>query len=310
MKVPRKSTLLLLMGLFAGQCAGAGDHDRVVFTGDASSGFKYDSNVNLPDLDTSTGQADIALLMDLGLGADVSLTDDLALKFGYDYSQSRYREFSAFDLAVHRASATLEYDTGIVDTGLSLHHIDAQLGSDGYLGMRRLSPSAGRLFGDRLYLRGAYIRTDKDHRTDDGRSAVNDGLSADAFLFLDGSSRYVTFGFLVAREDAVNDDFDYDGHRLKVQYTHRVEWVGVDLELKPRLQVERREYQQVLESDFLQPGGARRADDRFRAGLGLDLPVGDWFSVESGIDYARNASNLEAAAFDEMTYSVRLAAAF
>ncbi len=149
-----------------------------------------------------------------------------------------------------------------------------------------------------------------DHRTDDGRSAVNDSVSADAFLFLDGPNRYVTFGYLVAGEDAANDDFDYDGHRLKLQYTQHVEWMSVDFELKSRLQVERRDYQQVLEAEFLQPNSARRSDDRFCTGLELGLPVSDWFAVESGIEYTSNVSNLEAADFDELTYSVRLAAAF
>lgn len=306
----KSSTLIFLIVALAGRTAGAGGQDRVTFNGDAAAGFKYDSNVNLLDLDTNTGQADAALLMDLGLGADVALTDKASLKLGYDYSQTRYRDFSAFDLSIHHASAALEYDTRIVDTGLSLHNIDAQLDNDDYLGMRRLSPSVARLFGERLYLRGAYIRTDKDHRTNEGRSAVNDSYSADAFLFLDGPNQYVALGYLVASEDAANDDFDYDGHRLKLQYTQRVEWMSVDLELKSRLQVERRDYQQVLEAQFLQPNGPRRSDARFRAGLGLDLPVSDWFAVKSGIEYTSNASNLEAADFDEVTYSVSLAAAF
>jgi opacity protein-like surface antigen len=300
----------VLIALLAGQTAVAAEDDRVTFSGDAAAGVKYDSNVNLLDLDTNTGRADAAMLLDLGLGADIGLTDKASLELGYDYSQTRYSEFSAFDLSIHRASAELEYDTGAVDTGFSLHEIRAALGGDDYLGMRRFSPSVARLFGNKLYLRGAYIRTDKDHRIHEGRSAVNDSISADAFLFLDGADRYVTFGLLAGSENAANDDFDYDARRLKLKYAERVEWMSLELELKSRLQFERRDYRQVLETEFLQPEGARRSDDRWRAGFGLDLPVGERLAVESGIEYTSNASNLEAADFDEMTYSVRLAAAF
>lgn len=310
MKILTSSSTLLLIGLFAAHAAVAGNSDRVAFSGDAAAGYKYDSNVNLLDLDTSTGRADAAFEMDFGIGADVILTDKASVKLGYDYSQTRYREFQAFDLSIHRASAALGYETGVVDAGLSLHHIDAQLDNDDFLRMRRFSPSVARLFGERFYLRGAYIRTDKDHRTSDARSAVNDGFSADVFLFLDGTRRYVALGYLVAAEDAANDDFDYDGHRLKLQYTQRVEWMGFDLELKSRLQLERRAYDQFLDAPFLETNGVRRSDERFRAGLGLDTPVSDWLTVESSVDYTSNASNLRSADFDEVTYSVRLAAAF
>ncbi|HZD54154.1 MAG TPA: hypothetical protein VE175_13975, partial [Woeseiaceae bacterium] len=165
-----------------------------------------------------------------------------------------------------------------------------------------------KLFGDRLYLRGAWIHTDKDQRTDAGRSAVSDGLSMDAFLFLDGPSRYLALGYLVADEDAARDGFDYDGRRFRLLYTQRLEWMSI--ELKSRLQLEHRDYAQLVDEPLPENGTTRRADDRLRARFSLDLPVNEWFTVESGIEYARNASNLETADFDEVGYSVRLAAAF
>lgn len=307
----RLRTISSALYLLAGSMAAAASGDRVDFSGEAATGIEYDSNVNVLDLDTNTGRGDAALLTDLGFGADITLTEAAALKLGYDWSQTRYRDLSDFDLSIHHASAALKYDAGAFDADLGLHHVDAQLGGDDFLTMRRLSPSVAKLFGDRLYLRGAYVRTRKDHRTDAGRSAINQGFSTDAFLFLDGPQRYVAFGWVTADENAENDDFDYDGHRLKLTYAQRLGWPGVDVELKSRLQLERRDYRQVLEpSSLLEADPEHRSDERLRAALLVDVPVNEWLAVESGIEYESNASNLASADFDEMSYSVRLAAAF
>lgn len=212
---------------------------------------------------------------------------------------------------IQHASAALKYDAGVLDAGLGLHHVDAQQGGDDFLTLRRVSPSVAKLFGERLYLRGAYVRTDKDLRNDAGRSAVNDGFSAGAFLFLDGPTRYVAFGWTTADEDAANDDFDYDGDRLKLMYAQRLEWPAAAVELKSRLELERRDYRQVLASASLLAADSRqRSDERLRATLQMDVPVNDWLTVESAVEYASNASNLASADFDETRYSVRLAAAF
>jgi hypothetical protein len=316
----QSQTVAFLLGVFAFQGAGADsdrdrdrDDQRIRFTADAAAGLEYDSNVNLVDLDTNTGQADTAFLADLGFGSEIALTDRASLELGYDYSQTRYSEFSSFNLAIHRAFAELEYRTSVIDAGIALHDIDARLDGEGYLDMRRVSPSVSRLFGERLYLRGAFIRTDKDHAADPGRSAANDAYSGDAYFFLDGTRRYVALGYTAASEDAVNDDFDYDGGLLKLKYALRMEWRGVDVELNSRLQLERRDYRQLLDaqtSPLLPPNGERRTDDRFRAGLGLDIPIAEWLTVENAIDYTSVDSNLETAAFDEISYSVKLAAAF
>jgi hypothetical protein len=303
------TALFLVMSALAASAAAAAD-DRIDFNGDASTGIEYDSNVSVIDLDTNTGRGDASLLTDLGLGADIALTEAIALKLGYDWSQTRHQDLSNFDLSIRKASAALKYDAGIVETGLMLHHVEAQLGGDDFMTMRRFSPSLAKLFGERLYLRGAYVRADKDHRADAGRSAVNDGLSADAFWFLDGPGRYVAFGLLISDEDAVNGDFDYDGESLKLTYAQRIEGSGVEVDLKFRLQLERRAYRQVLESAFLGANSSRRADQRQRAALLMDVPVNEWLAVKGAIEYARNASNLASADFDEVSYSARLAAAF
>lgn len=301
---------LIVAAVFASAGGMAAAGERIDFSGELATGVKYDSNVSVLDLDTHTDRADVALLTDAGFGARVALTQGTRLKLGADWTQTLYQDASAFDLSIRQASAAIEHDAGPVKTGLSLHHAHAELGDEAFLGMRRLSPSLARLFGRRLYLRGAWVRTDKTHRRDAGRSAVNDGFSADAFLFLDGTSRYLALGWLAGREDARQDDFDYRSKRLRLTYAHSFEWTGIEVALKSRLQLERRAYRQELEAPFPLTEPERRSDERWRAALFADVPLNEWLTLQSALEYARNASNLASADFDEVSYSARLAAAF
>lgn len=272
---------------------------------DAGVGYQFDSNVNIAELDTSTGEADNALLLELGLDGNIPLTDKLSLKLGYGYSQTTYQDFSEFDLGLHRGHAEVGYRVGGFDTAVALRRFAVLLDNERFLDIRQVSPSVSRLIGNTLYLRGAYTNAEKTYTDNPARDAVNDAVEADAYILLNGMQRYLAFGFRVDTEDAVNGELDYDGTRAKATYGHRLEWLPLDVDLKAKLQMENRDYVNVTEAI-----GAPRRDKRFRAGLSAAVPLSQRFRLEGEAEYADNASNLDTAAYDETVFSVNLAAEF
>jgi hypothetical protein len=127
----------------------------------ASAGYQYDSNVNVAELDTNTGEADSALLLNAGVDAALPLTKNLSFNVGYDYSQTSYQEFPAFDVAMHHGLAELAYDIAGFNTGLTFDRFDVRLDGDRFLEIDQVSPSVARLFGETFYLRGAFTRAGK-----------------------------------------------------------------------------------------------------------------------------------------------------
>ncbi|MGB5579549.1 MAG: surface lipoprotein assembly modifier [Woeseia sp.] len=275
--------------------------DKAQFDFRAAAGYHYDSNVSVSELDTNTGEADNALLLDLGVDASLPVTDALSFKFGYGYAQTSYQDFSEFDTAIHRLQGDLLYRVGGFDTGLALRHFGARLDNDRFLDIRQVSPSVARLLGKKVYLRGAYTNSEKQYADREARDATNDALDLDVYLLLDGMQRYLSFSYRVDSEDAAADELDFDGNRARLSFGQRFD----KLELKARAQLEERDYSKLNEEI-----GAQRRDRKFRAGLNANYAISDMFSIEGEAQFSDTASNLASADFDEMTYSINLAAEF
>lgn len=283
----------------------AAAESKPMFGFNAGVGYQYDSNVNIAQLDTNTGEADSALTYELGLDGDIPITDKLSLNIGYGYSKTAYQDFSGFDLGLHQGSAQLGYRIGRFDTAIALRHFVVMLDNERFMNIRQVSPSVSRLFGETFFMRAAYTTAEKTYEENVERDAVNDAIGADAYFLLDGMKQYVAFGIEAASENTLDAELDYDGTRLKATYGHQLQWLSRDLDFKARVQMENRDYANVTESI-----GTPRRDERFRASLSAGLPLSETFSLEGEAAYADNASNLDSAAYDETVFSVNLTAAF
>ncbi|MFW6093449.1 MAG: outer membrane beta-barrel protein [Pseudomonadota bacterium] len=271
------------------------------FDASAGIGVEHDSNVAVLELDSNSGEADIAGLAELGLGYRYQPNDKATLSADYALSHTEYDEYSDYDLTIHRGTLDASYAFEIADAGVTYHHVDARLADERFLTMRRISPYVAHLFGDDLYLRGAYIRTDKSFHASEGRDATTDGVSADAFLFFNALKTYVSMGYQVSDEDADAPWFDYLGHQLTAQLTHKIPLRGRDLRLHGRVRYETRDYDSV--SPFI---GEARDDDRYRFDAGAALPIGERLTGTLSYEYADNRSNLPSVDFAEHVVSLRL----
>lgn len=275
------------------------------FGGEAGLGYRYDSNVGIAELDTSTGTADRALAFDVAGNAGIPLAERLTLDLRGGFSQTRHRELSAFDLGLWRAGAELAYRSGELRTGIALRHFGARLDGDRFLDIRQVSPNVARLFGDTLYVRAAYTRSDKRYAQHARRDAANQALGGDAWLLFDGMDHYLAFGLRADTEDAADPELDYDGARARITYGRRFEWTSRGIDVEARLQREARDYDMVTETI-----AAARRDERWRASLGVTVPVSELLSVETQAKYADVRSNLDTAAYTDTVLSVSLLATF
>jgi hypothetical protein len=227
------------------------------------------------------------------------------MDLGYTYAATRYDNLDRFDLALHRWHAALRYRFAGFDGELSLDRFTARLADAAFVEINRVSPSLSRLFGDWLYLRGAFVHSEKSYDEHGDRDAVNDALRGDAYFLIDGMQRYFALTMEHARENALIESLGYEGISGKVAYGHRIDSATLPLELKGHVQVENREYASMAGSDQ----GPRR-DERLRAGLCAVLPLIEHFELTGQAEYADSASTLEAASYAEMVYTVSVGARF
>ena len=271
----------------------------------ASAGYQYDSNVNVAEIDANTGEGDTALVMDVGIDGSLRPGKRLSLDLGYAYSATRYRQFSEFDLAIHHLRGAVSYRLAGFDSGLSVDRFATRLDDDAFLDITRVSPTLSRMLGDRLYLRGAFARAEKSYHERTERDAVNEAFRADAYFLLDGMQRYFAVALERDSEDASSDALDYDGIATKLTYGHRLEAGSLGVDVNAHVRFENRDYKTLPNADE-----SPRRDERRRAGLGVALPLGEHFEIAGQAEYADNASTLDAAAYDEMVYTLSVGAGF
>lgn len=269
------------------------------------TGFEYDSNVAVLELDTSTDAGDRSLLLDFGVGYDKPDQGRFDLQAGYDFSQSLHDDFDSFDVRIHRGSGTLSYDLGRVDIGATLQHAYAELDGNEFLTLQQVSPYVSKLVGRRLFLRFAYARSDKDFAGNPLRSAKADGLSADAYVFVDGLRTYLVLGYRHDDENALDAQFDYAGDVLRAQLVKRLMAGERELTLRTALRLENRDYDAPTPSI-----GNPRRDDRRQLELSLDVPLGERTTAQVVYEHADNASNLPSVDFAENVVSLKFRARF
>lgn len=295
------ATITVLLASFVLALPANAQQRQADFKVDATAGYQYDNNVSISELDENTGEADNALLLELGINGNVAISDSLSVHAGYRYSQTAYQEFSEFDTALHQLHAETRYRIAGLDTGLAVRHFAAGLAGDRFLDISQVSPSVARLIGNKLYLRGAYTQSIKTYADHEGRNADNSASDVDAYFLLDGMRHYIAFGYRLEREDAMNPELDFSGDRLKFSYGRQLQ----RLQLKALLALENRDYRNITESL-----GTARRDKRLRAGMEASLPLSEHFRFGLKAQYAESDSNLDSARYDETIYNASLSASF
>ena len=306
-----KKELMLLAAAAAAPLSGGYAQEQVAkkdarpVSFDLGTGLEYDSNVAVLELDTATNAGDVVAQLDFGAGYDRRSDGPFDVAAGYHFSETLHDEFDEFDVRIHRGSGTLRYDLGRTDIGTTLQYADAELDGNEFLTLAQPSPYVSQLIGKRLFLRFAYAYSDKEFADDPGRDATADGWSADAYVFLNGLTTYLVFGYRRDAEDAVDAEFDYAGTKLNAQLTRRFMAGARELTFKTQLRYEERDY------DFATPSiGAPRRDDRYQLEAWLELPMTERVLATLGYKHADNRSNLASVDFSENVWSASFSTTF
>jgi hypothetical protein len=272
---------------------------------EVGASLEYDSNVALLEVDSSSNVGDMVGSMNFGLGYELPNDGRFGFSAGYDFSQTLHEDLDAFDLRLHRASSTLSWDFDRVDFGVMLQHADAELDGQSFMQLTQVSPYLTKLAGSKLFLRFAYIDTDKDFTSNAQRAAAADAFTSDIYIFLDGLTTYLLLGARIDDEDATDDQFDYEAEKFRIQISHRFPLRSRVLTFRAGVRTESRDYSSVTPSI-----GAIRSDDRLELETSAELPLGERITASFDYTRANNASNLPSVDFDESVVSFGVAAAF
>ena len=260
-------------------------------------GIEFDDNVTVPEIDATSGEADVAAVADLSGSYRFFDTERAVVEAGYDFAQSLHFDLSDADFQSHAVWLDGSLAIGEQGGGLGYRFATSSLGGDGFLNLHELRPRLELPLrpGWTAELAVAYLNKDFLDSQDRDRDAHHFTAGVQNFFRLpDGKARFDA-GARFEAEDARGSEFDYLGLSLggglRVPFAWRGEW-ALDLAYRLRL----RDYSSQTPSI----GEARLDLDN---GVGVGLMRRLTRRVEAHLDYRFTAadSNLPSADYLDNT---------
>lgn len=293
-------TLVLSVMGAGGVCSQVlAETDEFTVDAELAAGVEYDSRLSVDELDRSAAISDEALVTSAKISGKWKPTSPFSLKGGYSYSGTKYRDNSEFDIDIHQLYADASYDFDVATVGASQFFADAKLDGEGLLELSRTSLYVSKLMDKRFFVRLAMDLTDKDFDTRSQRDADSSALSGDVYYFFNQAKSFVSVGVSGEEEDAVGDEFDFDGVGFKAKVSNKFQIAGKDSKLSLEYRYKQRDY------DNLTPLiGERRDETRQNTKLVWEVWFTEQVGVENSLEYGNYNSNLDSNNFSEVIGSV------
>lgn len=272
----------------------------------ASIGAEYDDNISVSALDTTTGQSDEALIVDFSAGYMAMKSETTELELVYDLYQSKHNSLSDFDLQIHTLSAFGSREVDDKDLGLYYSYSMVDLGGEDLYDSHSLTPSLGLALAEGWYNRFSYSLVVKDFASDSGRDATQNSVSADNYYFFMDNAAYITLGAKLEREDADNNELDYQALYIKTAISMPIHYNNEKLiEFKGKYERYWRDYDNVTFSI-----GKKRDDNQDLIGLELIKAINENVDVVFDYEYTNTQSNLPSVDAEGNVISLKIAMDF
>jgi len=266
----------------------------LVFAGEgvkfsALAGLEYDDNISVPSLDQTTGESDVAAILELSASYSPIKAAGKELELTYDFYQSLHETFDDFDLQIHTVSALGAWEVGDFDTGLAYSYSRIYLGGSELYDSHTVTPSVGFSGAENWYHLVSYAYLDKDFDSVSDRDAKQHSVSLDNFYFFMDNKAHATLRLRVEDEDAKDGELDYQGALVKIGLSAPL-MADSDIKLKASYQYYWRDYDNITASI-----AQKRDDEQGLVNIDLIKPLGVDMSVKLSYEYTNADSNLASA---------------
>lgn len=283
----------------------AAPQEPLSLSGTVALGGEYNSNLSVAQLESATGQSDVAATFDLALNAGWRPNQRFTVEGGYSYTASRYQDIDSLDLDMHLLFADASYDFGGITLGSNVYYADADLGDHNFLELTQYSLYAGKLFGQSWYARAALNSSDKAFDVFTARDADNDGVSVELYRFFNSGRSNVMVGYGWEDEDTRGASFRYTANSLRARVNHRFSLLQHDARLQVGLRWQDRDYR------FITPSIGVPRDDRQRvADARLEFELVENLMLIGRMEHGSYRSRLPSADYSDNRYALQLQLAF
>src|SRR5262245_8252087 len=280
----------------------------------AYAGLMYDDNVTTAVIDESRDEDDEAATADISAGYTWrGENPDWRVDATYDASQTSYFHEAGADLQTHTGGLSAQVSGKRVDSAAGYSYTLVTLGGERLLEIHEMRPTLQFapqpqwfvIAGPRL----AHKEFADDERDSDvDRDANQVALGSDLFYFFRGYQAWVLLSGEVARENADDVNYDWDGWQARLALHLPFDWLGASHVLDLAYRYQARNY------DSPTSGGTsadEHRDDRiFGPRLRLVRALSQHTSVRLDVENTRSDSNLPESDYRQNTVGLSLGYTF
>lgn len=300
---PILTGLICLTGVTMAQESGTSAEENVAspWSVEASAGIEYDDNLGTDESDISTGEKDMAAVLDLSLDYKFPGMSDYEVEAGYYFFQSLYQDYSEFNLQSHSFHLSGSREFNDLDAGLSYRYTRSRLDDDDFMQIHNLQPNLGYSVQPNWYLNLAYSYQDKKFFDDADRDGIQHALSLDNYIVFNGNKSYVRLGYRVEDEDTDGPQFDYVGHYFNAGLSTPLGLISLKTKLDLSYQYFTKDYSNITASI-----GKERNDHRHTFSIKALSNLSDELFASFKYEYIDASSNLSTADFHENIFTISL----
>jgi hypothetical protein len=195
-------------------------------------GMEVDDNVTVPEVDVSSGEADVAGVFELGGNLRVVDSEALGLGVGYDFYQSVYATLTQANLQFHTLSLEASREVREIDVDLDYSFTASSPGGDGFLDVHSVLPSIGSALRSEWYAVLGYNYRDKDFADVGERDAGQHALVLDNYFFLGDGGVRIALNYRLENEDATGPEFDYLANVVGARFQTPISPLELELDLE------------------------------------------------------------------------------
>ena len=272
------------------------EKQAISFSGSGYVGYRHDSNVSVSELDTNSNVDDSAVQSKALLKVSVKPTNEWENELSISRADTRYQTLSEFDLGLATLSASTKYTLDFAKLGAHYYHASATLDGRDFLTYQQYGLSAGKLLGQRTYLRISSDLIEKkfENRPEDAPTRDSEAVAvrSDLFYFFEGED-FFQIALKYQNEDAQDNAFDYTGKGIDLAYTYPFAVFSKPLKVTVAYQLDMRDYASVQDSSI------GREDDRHLVEMSADYAVYEHVDIRLSTQYGDYASSVDGANYQE-----------
>lgn len=288
----------------------AASTESFTVSGEASLALINNSALSVDELDEVSSKGDSGIEKNAAITGVWQVKNKSKITSSYRYNDKDYREFDAFDLALHQVSVDGSYKWRNKDIGIRFDGAKANLAGESFLTFRQTSIYLGAFLQPETFLRTSAKIKNKAFATVKNRNANAFGASAELFHFVNNGKTMFMFGLSADKENATDTQYSYQGYGINTKVSQKFELFGLAQKAAIAWRFQSKDFESINDSQMQNQTVTKADENRNIIQAQWQLIFNKHLALVSQLEYGDYRSQLASQTYQQTLSSLAIKAQF